>query len=77
MNCIKTGCQLFLEQYHQFAIGDAYEGDDFYVFRIVNRASVPFRPTKHFTVKELDHWFQDQPISTMLAYAQHVGGPRI
>lgn len=79
IQCIKTGCLVWLEEYDEWAYGDAYEGDDFFVFRLCERrfTEFPGLPRKHFTIHRIAHWFDEQGTSqqnnsTLLAYAQWV-----
>lgn len=72
MECIKTGCHIWLEEYREWAYGDAFElaidggpGNLSYVyfFHLCARSHTPIRPVKHFTVGTIDHWFDDSRTS--------------
>lgn len=77
IQCVKTGAVVWLEEYQEWAYGDAFEGDDFFVFRLCQRGFAPVRSRKHFTVHQIAHWWDadrtsTETNSTLIAYAQHV-----
>lgn len=79
IQCVKTGCVVWLEEYNEWAYGDAFEGDDFFIFRLCQRRfdHFPGQTRQHFTVHRIAHWFDDHRTSqeinsTLVAYAQHV-----
>lgn len=71
MTCTKTGAQIYIEQYGEYAYGDAFEvrtpivgslkGSEIYnvaYFNIVMRSRSPINlPVKHYTVHDIEHWF--------------------
>lgn len=72
--CEKTGCQVYLEEYGEWALGDAFVGDDFHIFRLSARHVRPLRPDAiHYTVHSIEHWFgEHDTVSTMLVYDQNL-----
>lgn len=70
MDCIRTGCQVYLEELHEYAYGDGFElvldgGPGnlvwVYAFHLCKRSHVPINvPVKHFTVHQINHWFDAQ-----------------
>lgn len=84
MNCIKTGCQVYLAETGQYAWGDAFEmvldggpGQLVYVyaFHLCATDYKPINvPVKHFTVHSITHWFDERRTSqdhnsVLLAYS--------
>lgn len=69
MTCLKTGCHIYLEQYHEYAYGDAFVyGAGVYLFRLVTVDREPVAPTLHFTVYEIADWFdKGRSNSTLIA----------
>ncbi len=65
MQCIKTGCDVFLMEYGTFVHGDAFEtasGD-----LVIRACGVDRRPQgskRHFTIMKIDYWF-DQNTTSM------------
>lgn len=77
IQCVKTGCVVWLEEYSEWAYGDAFEGDDFFIFRLCQRGFKPLANRKHFTIHQIARWWDDHRTSqevnsTLVAYAQHV-----
>jgi hypothetical protein len=73
MQCIKTGCLAYLEEYGEYVYGDAFEMEldagpgsltSVYVFRLCDRS---FRPINgknlHFRVHSINHWFDEERTS--------------
>lgn len=76
MPCIKTGCQIFIEPYGEYAYGDAFEVQvgvrSVYYFRLVARSFKKInKDFVDFTVYNYDNWFdQNAPTgqtSTMIS----------
>lgn len=68
MQCIKTGCHTFLLEYGEYIYGDAFYlgpigGTGNYVFRVCERSFLPLQNVLHFTVREIDHWFDYEKTS--------------
>lgn len=68
LDCIKTGCHVFLSEYGEYAYGDAFrianDGGYTYVFRLCERSHKPIRTdTLHFIVHRVAHWFDDERTS--------------
>lgn len=68
MQCIKTGCHAYSEEYNEYLYGDAHEievGGDFghfysiTIFRICERSFAPLGPRLHFTIHSIDRWFDE------------------
>lgn len=78
MTCIKTGCQVFLDGYQEYAYGDAFLIDGVYLFRLCERSFTPINwPIKHFTIENYANWFDDDRTSqkinsTLIAEAKDV-----
>ena len=77
IKCVKTGCVVWLEEYSEWAYGDAFEGEGFFVFRLCQRGYIPVYHYKHFTVHKIAHWWDDQRTSmdvnsTLIAYDLYV-----
>jgi hypothetical protein len=71
MQCIKTGCHVWLDEYDEWAYGDAFQSDEVmgssvFVFRIVSMSFNPIAPKKHFTILKIDHLFRDGTSSKTL-----------
>lgn len=77
MTCTRTGCQIYIEQYGEYAYGDAFEVEplvsnspdvDVYnvaYFNIVMRSRSPINtPVKHYTVHNIEHWFGPHELDT-------------
>lgn len=69
MQCIKTGCSAFLAEYGEWVYGDAYatrNGD--LVIRVAGRSNAgPLNASpRHFTVLEVEHWFDDRETNMQL-----------
>lgn len=68
MTCTKTGATIYLEPYHAFAHGDAFELGDVAYFRIVQThfLTTPDTPV-HYTVHDYVNWFdRGKDISTLI-----------
>ncbi len=68
MQCIKTGCFVYIEPYGSWAYGDAFECNGVYLFRL-NASVLRPNPKRHFTIHRADMWFDmDVPdsISTLV-----------
>lgn len=64
MQCVKTGCHIFLEEYQKYAVGDAYEVlPGLFIFRLCEDGFKPLRDHLHFTVRAVVHWFDDYKTS--------------
>lgn len=77
MQCIKTGCHAYLEEYNEFIYGDAFELtvsggpgslEQVYLFRVCERSHSPINqsmlhPRYHFRIHAVEHWFDDQRTS--------------
>jgi len=78
MTCIKTGCQIFIAPYQEFAYGDAFRVGNVYVFRLCERGFAHITgPLKHFTIDNWVYWFDDAKTSqatnsTLIAEASDV-----
>lgn len=75
IQCIKTGAQIFLEEYGTWVYGDAFEADDFFIFRVGSQSFTPEASRKHFQINLIAHWFDqdvDGRYGTLIAYAQNV-----
>lgn len=61
MQCIKTGCDVFLDQYGEWVHGDAFEteGGDL-VIRASWRSREPTGARRHFTVLDVGRWFDER-----------------
>jgi hypothetical protein len=71
MTCTKTGALIYVEQYGEYAYGDAFEvvgdGADKPVayFNIVMRSRSPINyAVKHYTVHDIEHWFGPHDLDT-------------
>lgn len=68
MTCIKTGCLIYLQQYGEWAYGDAHKCDDILVIRTVWRGRKfpqEYGPNRHFTIHSILEWFDgDQHLRT-------------
>lgn len=62
MQCIKTGCHVYVDPYGEYVYGDAYDANGVLVLRIAGRTHEPgaFGPNIHFTVHNADHWFDER-----------------
>lgn len=81
MTCTRTGAHIFLWQYGVYAYGDAFEVGfqeeegpsmtDVAYFRIVARNFKPINGMTHvhYIVREIDNWWKDEPISTLITKA--------
>lgn len=74
MECKKTGAHIYLTDHGAWAVCDAFlvgvdakTEEPIWLFRITSTNFGKFRDYKHFTIHEVDHWFKDQPISTLIA----------
>lgn len=75
IQCIKTGAQIYLAEYGTWVYGDAFEGDDFFIFRVGSESFNPIASRKHFEVSLIAHWFDkgiDGRYGTLIAYAHNV-----
>lgn len=68
MQCEKTGCQVFFEEYQTYAIGDAYvlQRNEYttpiWIFRISGESYTgPLRKQLHFKVNVIEHIFDGTP----------------
>jgi hypothetical protein len=58
VTCTKTGAHLYLEEYGLYAYGDAFETTGGQaVFRIVQVGQQPIQSRIHYTVHEIEEWF--------------------
>lgn len=77
MTCTRTGCQVYIEQYGEYAYGDAFEVNgvvgfnnqevhyNVAYFNIVRRSRSPINgPVKHYTVHNIEHWFGPHKLDT-------------
>lgn len=69
MNCLKTGCYCFIEQYSAYAYGDAFLGNNTFVFRLVDvKYNGPRQGKLHFTIHDVGLWFdKDSRVSTLIS----------
>lgn len=80
MQCVKTGAQIYLTEFGEYAIADAFQLDldggpgnlvTVYAFEIVtnSRDNTPPRDKLHYTIHSVDHWFGEntRPVSTLVA----------
>lgn len=72
MPCTKTGAQIYIEQWGEFAWCDAFQVGDVAYFRIVERSREPFEHGKaevFYRVKSFDSWFDrdSDRTSTMIS----------
>lgn len=72
MTCIKTGAQIFLEEYGNYLIGDMFQFGDAYVFRAVAKGLEPLRPQLHFRIIRLAHWFDEHKFPSTLIFLHAV-----
>lgn len=76
MHCEKTGGVVYLEEYEQFALVDAFTVGGVYAFRVVVRDSInPRGDVIHYTVHQVDHWFDERAVdkySTIIVLSQNV-----
>jgi hypothetical protein len=78
MTCVRTGCQIFVEPYQEYAYGDGFKVGNVYVFRLCKRSFSPINwPIKHFTIENFEHWFDEDRTSqktnsTMIVPARYV-----
>ncbi len=73
MNCMKTGCHVYLKNYGEYLYGDAFESADNKValFRIVERSRKPLFNRLHYTIEESSQWFdkdKEGATSTLIAF---------
>lgn len=73
MNCIKTGCSAYIQEYGEWVYGDAYEFNGALIIRVCQRTRNPY-DNRHFTVARVDHWFDEDKSSmahnsTLFAHA--------
>lgn len=74
MECKKTGCHIYIEQYSCYAYGDAFEGRGVALFRIVHTEFEPISSTLHYKVGDVGQWFdreRDGAISTLVTASFH------
>lgn len=65
MTCTHTGAHVWIEQYGEFAYGDAFEVESVAYFNIVMRSRSPITTrVKHYTVHEIEHWFGPHELDT-------------
>lgn len=73
MTCTKTGALIWVEQYHEWAYGDAFEVETDHetgynvvaYFNIVLRSRQPINySVKHYTVHEIEYWFGPHELDT-------------
>lgn len=79
MSCIKTGFHAFYEPHALWLYGDAYEFGSVFAFRIcaISREPLNNMATKHFTIREDAHWFDEHLTSEahnslMICYSYNV-----
>lgn len=61
MQCIKTGCDVYVEQYGEWVHGDAYREGGLLIVRSAGEdREAPFGPMRHFTVQSVAQWW-DRP----------------
>lgn len=61
---IKTGAHVFFEEYKTFAVGDMFQINNLYLFRIngqVTEHHAPLRDELHFQIFEVLHEFPGKP----------------
>lgn len=63
MTCIKTGFCAYLVPYDKWAIGDAFQVDDAYIFRICNVSDVCRRTHVHYIIRDWFRWFDEDATS--------------
>lgn len=75
MTCTKTGALIYIEQYGEYAYGDAFEltpkneyNNTYFniaYFNIVLRSRSPINGIlKHYTVHDIEHWFGPHNLDT-------------
>jgi hypothetical protein len=58
VTCTKTGAHILLEEYGLYAYGDAFETTGGQaIFRIVQTENRPIFARLHYTVHEIEEWF--------------------
>lgn len=62
MSCVKTGAHIFIKSYGIWCYGDAFSIHDkdtarVAYFRIVQESHRPIYPMLHFTVEEVENWW--------------------
>lgn len=71
MPCIKTGAQIYLENYGEFCWCDAFELGDVAYFRIVQRSREPLSQAigeVWYVVNDFDNWYdKEDPLSTLIS----------
>lgn len=63
MQCIKTGCDVYVEPYGEWLHGDAFQHGNLLFIRSAGErlfAQGPMSDTRHFTVHAVDEWW-DKP----------------
>lgn len=63
MTCIKTGFCAYLEPYDKWIIGDAFQVDGAYIFRICDVSDVCRRTHVHYTIRDWFRWFDENETS--------------
>lgn len=74
MTCTKTGALIYIEQYNEYAYGDAFEvtgsaedNNPVAYFNIVLRSRSPINGIlKHYTVHDFDNWFGPHDLDTSI-----------
>lgn len=68
MQCIKTGCEVFLMSRGEYLRGDAFlaPSGDLVIRTVYKTSREPMSSRRHFTIMEEDHWFEDEPFGTMI-----------
>lgn len=57
MTCMKTGCHIWIENYGEWGYGDAHHIRGLWVFRLVATSFEPMNARCHYTVTEIEDWF--------------------
>lgn len=76
MECVKTGCHAYLEQYGEYVYGDAHKIGNMLIIRIVQRSHEgPIIDRLHYEVRSIEGWFDkdvnepNERPSTLFAFA--------
>ena len=68
MTCMKTGAEIYIDQYGEWAHCDAFVVNGVAVFRIVQTSREPMADKIHYTVHSVDEWFdKDSIVSTLIS----------
>jgi hypothetical protein len=63
LECVKTGCDVFIEPYDQWGHGDAFMAGSMLVLRLAGVSDRPMSNRRHFTVLNADQWFDRKETS--------------